>query len=83
MKEDVHRRAEVECFVAYAGLTRVQLACTYVSLMMKFSTTYLFSMSLTTTDIVTYLNGGVPRGTASVLLKQVFESLTPGAEARL
>lgn len=32
---------------------------------------------------MTYLYGGVPRGTASVLLKQVFESLTPGAEARL
>lgn len=50
VKDDVHRRAEVECFVAYAGLTRVQLACTYVSLMMKFSTTYLFSMSLKTTQ---------------------------------
>ncbi|QVT76733.1 Parp [Bemisia tabaci toti-like virus 2] len=81
--DDAHRKAEIECFCASSSLTRVQLACVYVSLMQKLSTTYLFSMSLTTADIVTYLNGGAPRGTAAMLLKQVFESLTPGAEPRL
>ncbi|CAH0394471.1 unnamed protein product [Bemisia tabaci] len=82
LADDVHRRNEVECFVAFSGQTRVQLVCSHVSLLTKFSTTYLFSMSLTTTNVVTFLNGGVPQAAANVLIRQVCEPLAPGAEAR-
>ncbi|CAH0395960.1 unnamed protein product [Bemisia tabaci] len=80
LEDDAHGRKEVECFLAYSGLTWVQLACTYVSLIMKFSTTYLFSMSLTTTKIVTFLNGAIPQAAANVLVRQACEPQTGGAE---